>query len=270
VQLLPCGFRQWPAEQVRPLWHWPLLAQAAPRPCEPPATHCPVAGTQLKPPAGLHWLFVVQLVGQAVLLPEQTNVLLVVQTVPAATGVQVPLAQLPQPWVQAVLQQTPPTQKPLWHWLLLLQPVPLACAAQTPFWQSPLGQAWPQAPQLEGSVSGLTQRPLQAVKALAQVAAHSPPEQRGALAGHTCPQAPQLCGSLLRLVQLPLQVTWSPLQPVGGAVQPPKRQTWPAGQAWPQAPQLAALLARSVQCPEQSTCSPGQPLAPTQTPWLQT
>jgi hypothetical protein len=169
----------------------------------------------------LHWLVVVQLAGQTVLLPAQTKALLVAQTVPAATGVQLPLAQLPQPWLQAVLQHTPPTQKPERHWLPVLHSVLLACPTHTAAWHSPLGQAWPQAPQLAGSVSGLTQRPLQAVKAVAQVAMQSPPEHSGVAGEQIRPQTPQLAGSVLRLAQPPGQAVCSGAQPLGGAVQPP-------------------------------------------------
>jgi hypothetical protein len=50
------------------------------------------------------------------------------QVIVPPSGLQVPTnpgrLQAPQPPLQALSQQTPPTQKPLAHWLLLLQPRP--------------------------------------------------------------------------------------------------------------------------------------------------
>lgn len=47
------------------------------------------------------------------------------QCVPAPSGLQVPVPQLPQPPLQRELQQTPPTHMPEVHWLPTPQPPPL-------------------------------------------------------------------------------------------------------------------------------------------------
>jgi hypothetical protein len=97
----------------KPLWHCPCSEQAPPMGTELLATQVLVAVSQLKPPAWLHWLSVVQLVGQLWLLPSHRYAGAPVQTSPAVTAPQVPVPQVAQPPVQTVAQQTPLTQNPV-------------------------------------------------------------------------------------------------------------------------------------------------------------
>ena len=82
-------------------------------------------------------------------------------------------------------------------------------ATQVPFWHIWVEpQAFPQKPQLLGSVLVLTQLPLQLVRPALQVMPQAPPEQVAeplAGVGQTVPQLPQLLVSVLVLAQAPPQ-----------------------------------------------------------------
>jgi hypothetical protein len=68
-----------------------------------------------------------------------------------------------------------------------------------------LPQVVPQAPQLLGSLSVLTQAPLHLAKPCMQVLSHAPARQMGmpfAGASHTMPHAPQFCASVMVSMQL--------------------------------------------------------------------
>lgn len=86
-------------------------------------------------------------VGQVVLLPEQAKAPPVPQVVPPATGRQLPLVQLPQPWSHAPLQHTPSTQNPVAHCVPFAQLLPCGtrqCPVEqiSPLWHwLPLAQA---------------------------------------------------------------------------------------------------------------------------------
>jgi len=68
----------------------------------------------------------------------------------------------------------------------------------------PVAQAWPQAPQLAGSLDVFAQDPLQFVIAAAQLRAQAPEEQTWP-AAQAWPQLPQFCPSDWRLTPTPLQ-----------------------------------------------------------------
>jgi hypothetical protein len=79
------------------------------------------------------------------MLPEQAGA---PQVVPAGAGVHVPtepaLLQLTQgPPVQALLQQTPPTQKPLWQPALLAHAAPSGAARCPAHWRAASSSACP-------------------------------------------------------------------------------------------------------------------------------
>jgi hypothetical protein len=97
---------------------------------------------------------------------------------------------------------------------------------QAPPWQTsvPGAQAWPQAPQLAGSVLGSTHAPPHAVP-LAQPQA--PPAQVCA-EGQALPQAPQLPGSVPTSTQWPLHAV-SP--PAHVPAQDPEEHTSPTTHA---------------------------------------
>jgi hypothetical protein len=146
-----------------------------------------------------------------------------------------------------------------------------------PGWQTPVTQRWaapqafPQAPQLAGSLERSAQVPAQQ----ALPAGQSPllPQVQAPLtqlspAAQTVPQLPH---ALFSGVQTPLQQTWpgtqfaslaqpdaQKLAPVAGLVwqcwpatqQVPAQQTWPAPQAVPQLPQWLSVFS-GVQTPPQ-------------------
>jgi hypothetical protein len=79
-------------------------------------------------------------------------------------------------------------------------------AWQVPNWQtSPVPQRLPQAPQLFGSVSGLTHVPPQRAKGNVQVSMQVP-SAHAAPGGQARPQPPQFAGSVWVLTHAPLQL----------------------------------------------------------------
>jgi hypothetical protein len=82
-----------------------------------------------------------QLAGHDALAPLQTNGLHEgLPALPAVSGVQVPVAQLPH-GPQALLQQIPETQLPLWHWFPAAHDEPFGSGdAQRSSW--PAGMRW--------------------------------------------------------------------------------------------------------------------------------
>jgi hypothetical protein len=121
----------------------------------------------------------------------------------------------------------------------------------------PVGQTFPQVPQLFGSLAVSTQVALlpvpHSMEPPRQVTPHLPVEQTWPV-GQTFPQAPQLFGSLAVWTQLP-----APASPVQSVELPrqvtphlPVEQTWPVAQAFPQVPQLFGSLAVSTQLVPQS------------------
>jgi len=87
------------------------------------------------------------------------------------------------------------------------QKVPLGQVVQTPFWQGPFLQTLPQAPQLFGSLWGLTQVEPQPICPLGQ--AWQLPKQRS-LGWQTVPHVPQFLVSDAKSTQVstPLMVQW--------------------------------------------------------------
>ena len=81
------------------------------------------------------------------------------------------------------------------HWALVVQPLPFDSFVHWPLVQlAPLGQAWPQAPQLPVFEAVFTQLPLQFVKPALQVKPQVPLVQVAVElpgAKHAVPQLPQ-------------------------------------------------------------------------------
>jgi hypothetical protein len=131
---------------------------------------------------------------------------------------------------------------------------------QLPPTQAVVGAAHrvPQAPQLVGSVSSLTQLVPQAVWSLAQVNVQTPFEHKGDPASevHLRLQAPQLFASDWTLKHTPAQS----LQPAGHT-HTPAVQTYVAPQTLPQELQLLASFCTSTQVPPQSA-HPGEHTCP--------
>jgi hypothetical protein len=116
----------------------------------------------------------------------------------------------------------------------------------------------PQAPQLLGSVTVLTQTPPQFFCPLGHTSTQLPVWQTW-FSAHRLLQFPQLLGSVLVLTQVPLQRT-SPVAQF--ALQTPMSQRSPDGQTLPHWPQLLGSLSGLVQTPLQ-LCSPvGQAQTP--------
>jgi hypothetical protein len=76
-----------------------------------------------------------------------------------ATAAQVPLVHVAHAPEQALLQQTPLTQLPLWHWSASVHDVPFCCVPE----QSPSTQLavahWSEAAQGDPTASVGTQTP---------------------------------------------------------------------------------------------------------------
>ena len=129
----------------------------------------------------------------------------------------------------------------------------------------PWAQAWPQDPQLAGSVPVSTQALPQAVVPGA-VQEHLPPAQVSA-AEQAVVQLPQWSWSVWGSTQAVPQLVSPTAQ---AARQVPFEHASPEAQAFPQAPQLAASVSRLVQAPLHDVVFPPQPTsAPTQTPLVQ-
>ena len=170
-----------------------------------------------------------------------------------------------------VVEQTPPEQT---HCVApggsgcavqLCAHVPQLFTSDARLTQRPLQSAWPaghahmpfehcwpcahvvaHAPQWSVSLVKSTHAPLQFVSvappSVAQVSAHAPLEQTGAVTGQTLPQPPQLVGELCVDVQTPLQS----VPPFGHRHAPP-RHVVPPVHATLQAPQFALSEATFTQ-----------------------
>jgi hypothetical protein len=114
---------------------------------------------------------------------------------------------------------------------------------------------WPQAPQLAGSVSGLTQLVPQAVRLLAQIVVQAPFEHKEVPPSevHRRAHAPQLLASELTSMHMPAQSR----QPVGHTHRP-ALQTKLAPQTLPQAPQLTLSFSTSTQVTPPQSAHPGE------------
>jgi hypothetical protein len=212
-----------------------------------------------------------QLLGLFVRFVSQPSAGLLLQS--AKPKLQLAIAQVPPEHTMVALgaAQTRPQAPQLLTSVPVFTQVPLHttwpgghCVVQVPLTQLvPLGQAWPQAPQLLGSFVRLISQPLaalvsQSAKPALQLAiTQLPPEHAMVALGavQTRPQAPQLLTSVPVFTQVPLHTTWP-----GGhcAAQVPFTQLVPLGQALPQAPQLALSVFRFTQLPLQLVWPAGQ------------
>ncbi len=236
MQLPPvaCRLPQLPLMQL-PLAHCAPLLQALPFASGATQVLC---GPQTKPEAQPALLL--QLVGQPWLLPLHTYGLqLGLPGCPAARAAQLPVAQVAQAPVQALVQQTALTQN---------------CPAE---------QACPQPPQLAASLRRSWQRlswhSVWPVVQLGQLAGWQRPPTQAVPAVQVLPHAPQLALLVCRSAQLPGVVPLAPqrLCPLG-QLHTPDWQLLPTGQARPQAPQLRASVARVTQPLPQAVWPAGQ------------